>query len=127
MPILFIDILAISSKNITGDINGTIALSKAEAILKELQDRNFSIATNRSKMEKNASLSEVAYANTIIDEAMDLLEKMFKFNNTFKVFLEAFKNLKQVAVMSSADAANATILIKMAKTIDFQVQELLVT
>lgn len=109
----------------TGDINGAIALSKAETILRELQERNFSIATNRSKMEKNASVSEAAYANTIMDGAMDLLEKMSKFNDTFKVFLEAFKNLKQEAVMSLADAANATSLNEMAKTIDFQVQELL--
>ena len=75
-------------------------------------------------MEKNASVSKVAYANTIMDGAMDLLEKMIKFNDSFKVFLEAFKNLKKEAVMLSADAANATMLIEMAKTIDFQVQEL---
>ena len=92
--------------------------------MKELQERNFSIATNRSKMEKNASVSEIAYANTIMDGAMDLLEKMIKFNDSFKVFLEAFKNFKKEAVMSSADAANATMLIEMAKTIDFKVQEL---
>ena len=110
---------------VTGNIDGNSSLLEAEAILKELQERNFSEVITASEKEKRSSINATIIAKSLMDQAKEVEEKISKFNNTFKNLLEAFKNLKRESEMVQANAVNATSLIDMAKAIDYEVGKLL--
>ena len=110
---------------VTGNIDGNSSLLEAEAILKELQERNFSKVITASEKEKRSSINATIIAKSLMDQAKEVEEKISKFNNTFKNLLEAFKNLKRESEMVQANAVNATSLIDVAKAIDYEVGKLL--
>ena len=124
-----VEILAIANNTMTGvvpgNIDGNSSLLEAEAILKELQERNFSKVMTASEKEKRSSINATIIANSLMVQAKELEEKLSKFNNTFKNLLAAFKNLKRESEMAQADAVNATSLVDMAKAIDYEVGKLL--
>ena len=110
---------------VPGNIDGNSSLLEAEAILKELQERNFSKVMTASEKEKRSSINATIISNSLMVQAKELEEKLSKFNNTFKNLLAAFKNLKRESEMAQADAVNATSLVDMAKAIDYEVGKLL--
>ena len=124
-----VEILAIANNTMTGvvpgNIDGNSSLLEAEAILKELQERNFSKVMTASEKEKRSSINATIISNSLMVQAKELEEKLSKFNNTFKNLLAAFKNLKRESEMAQADAVNATSLVDMAKAIDYEVGKLL--
>ena len=124
-----VEILAIANNTmagvVPGNIDGNSSLLEAEAILKELQERNFSKVMTASEKEKRSSINATIISNSLMVQAKELEEKLSKFNNTFKNLLAAFKNLKRESEMAQADAANATSLVDMAKAIDYEVGKLL--
>ena len=124
-----VEILAIANNTMTGvvpgNIDGNSSLLEAEAILKELQERNFSKVMTASEKEKRSSINATIISNSLMVQAKELEEKLSKFNNTFKNLLAAFKNLKRESEMAQANAVNATSLVDMAKAIDFEVGKLL--
>ena len=124
-----VEILAIANNTmagvVPGNIDGNSSLLEAEAILKELQERNFSKVMTASEKEKRSSINATIISNSLMVQAKELEEKLSKFNNTFKNLLAAFKNLKRESEMAQADAVNATSLVDMAKAIDYEVGKLL--
>ena len=124
-----VEILAIANNTMTGvvpgNIDGNSSLLEAEAILKELQERNFSKVMTASEKEKRSSINATIISNSLMVQAKELEEKLSKFNNTFKNLLAAFKNLKRESEMAQANAVNATSLVDMAKAIDYEVGKLL--
>ena len=124
-----VEILAIANNTMTGvvpgNIDGNSSLLEAEAILKELQERNFSKVMTASEKEKRSSINATIISNSLMVQAKELEEKLSKFNNTFKNLLAAFKNLKRESEMAQANAVNATNLVDMAKAIDYEVGKLL--
>ena len=110
---------------VPGNIDENSSLLEAEAILKELRERNFSKVMRSSEKEKRSSINATIIANSLMDQAKEVEEKISKFNNTFKNLLQVFRNLKRESEMAQADAVNATSLIAMAKAIDYEVGKLL--
>ena len=106
---------------VVGNIDANSSLAEAERILKELKNRNFSEVMKNGDREESSANNVTTIVKKLMEQAMELQQKAGKFNNTFKNLLEAFQNLKKESGLTKGDSINATVLVTMAKNIDYKV------
>lgn len=105
-----------------GGLDGTVdeqgSLKKAEAILKELKERDFGSVMKTSKKEKESAGNATVIAKELKKKSDDLREKVGK--SSFKNLLEAFRNLKVSSQNTKSKADNASDIVDEAKEIDYK-------
>ena len=124
--LLSVDILNFANNTlgglVVGNIDANSSLAEAERILKELKNRNFSEVMKNGDREESSANNVTTIVKKLMEQAMELQQKAGKFNNTFKNLLEAFQNLKKESGLTKGDSINATVLVTMAKNIDYKVR-----
>ena len=105
----------------SGEIDVEKVLIEAKKILAEIKSRNFSQTESAANMATNISIDYKRKSEEFTETALNTSKRAESFNNTFKNFLAAFKNIKKESETAVVIGKNATDLILIAKSFDIQV------